>query len=107
MGVVVLTNGHDHALGPAIASTVFDRLCGRDEVPWLQRLSDLRDKAATEQEERRTTWLSSRHDGTCPSHPTADYAGHYEHPAYGLICVMAEGKRLQLHGLGITSPLTH
>lgn len=107
MGVVVLTNGHDHALGPAIASTVFDRLCGRDEVPWLQRLSDLRDKAATEQEERRTTWLSSRHDGTSPSHPTADYAGHYEHPAYGLICVMAEGKRLQLHGLGITSPLTH
>ncbi len=107
MGVVVLTNGHDHAVGPAIASTVFDRLCGRDEVPWLQRLSDLRDCAAEEQKGRRTTLLASRHDGTRPSHPTADYAGHYEHPAYGLICVMAEGGRLQLHGLSIISALTH
>ena len=107
MGVAVLTNGHDHAVGPAIASTVFDRLCGRDEVPWLHRLSNLRDKAVKEQEERRAAWLQSRHHGTSPSHPAADYAGCYEHPAYGRICVMVEGGRLRLDGLGVTSPLTH
>ena len=36
IGVVVLTNGHDHAVGPAIANTVFDRLLDRDELPFLQ-----------------------------------------------------------------------
>jgi len=107
MGVVVLTNGHDHAVGPAIASTVFDRLNGRDEVPWLQRLLDLRDKAVKEQEERRTTWLHSRHQGTNPSHSAADYAGLYEHPAYGPICITAEGEQLRMQGLSINSPLTH
>ena len=107
MGVVVLTNGHDHAVGPAIASTVFDRLRGRDELPWIQRLSDMRCKALQEDERHRAAWLQARKPGTHPSHPAADYAGNYEHPAYGRISIAVEEGQLRFHGLGMTSLLTH
>ncbi len=107
MGVVVLTNGHDHAVGPVIASTVFDRLCERSELPWMQRLSDMRDKASQQDGQRRAAWLQARKQGTHPSHRAIDYAGTYEHPAYGRIIIIAEAEQLRLHGLGMVSPLTH
>jgi len=37
--------------------------------------------------------------GTRPAHPLADYAGRYEHPAYGTLEVRAEDGRLDI-GLG-------
>ncbi len=107
MGVVVLTNGHDHAMGAVIASTVFDRLCGRAELPWMQRLSDMHDKASQADAQRRAAWVQARKHGTYPSHPLLDYAGTYEHPAYGCISVSAENEQLLLDGLGMISPLTH
>jgi CubicO group peptidase (beta-lactamase class C family) len=49
----------------------------------------------------------NRRDGTKPSHKADEYAATYEHPAYGLMTVTADGKKLTADLNGHVSELRH
>ncbi|MGH2758976.1 MAG: serine hydrolase [Actinomycetota bacterium] len=92
-GVVVLANKGATLIRGAIAYHVFDELLGLDPLPWGQRLVGLEQAMVTGAKEAKR--LADRVEGTTPAHPLEDYAGSYEHPAYGSLDVEIDGDRLR------------
>jgi CubicO group peptidase (beta-lactamase class C family) len=108
LGVAVLTNRAPHPVTQILTYHMFDRLSGKQPVPWLGRFRELRQKFLAQQEVDRQTREAVRRADTRPSHALADYAGDYEHPAYGRMAITLEGDRLQWTFRGLaTAPLAH
>jgi hypothetical protein len=90
-----------------LANYVFDRVCGQEPAPWLDRFRERRRKLAAQQEFDRQAGKTLRRAATQPGRDLADYAGDYEHPGYGRITIThAEGK-LQWAFRGMSEPLAH
>lgn len=106
IGVVVLVNG-DGPASPAadlIASYVYDRLLGRDDLEpeYERRLHDLELEAANEETDA-ADHLAERARRLAPlAHPLAAYAGTYVSPRFGTLTwrVVADG--LEVH-MGVAS----
>jgi CubicO group peptidase (beta-lactamase class C family) len=97
-GVVILSNlGGNRMLAP-LSYTVYDRLLGLPAVDWSARF-----KAQPQPERPKVAQIQ----GTAPSHPLADYAGEYQHPAYGRIVVTANGGALAAAFNGADLTLQH
>jgi CubicO group peptidase (beta-lactamase class C family) len=93
VGVAVFTNRNPSAVPQILANHVFDRVCGKEPIPWLDRLREQRRKALAQIEIDRKARKAARRLNTRPSHDLADYAGDYDHPGYGRITIThAEGK---------------
>jgi hypothetical protein len=56
-------------------------------TPWSERVLDIRLKAKEAGKAARAKAGTDRVPNTKPSHPLADYAGEYEHPAYGVVTI--------------------
>jgi CubicO group peptidase (beta-lactamase class C family) len=109
IGVAVLANnGMVPLFTPHIlANYVFDRVCGKDPAPWLDRFRERRRKFAAHQDVHRQAWKASLRPATQAHRDLADYAGDYEHPGYGRITIThAEGK-LHWAFRGMSMPLAH
>ena len=109
VGVAVLANnGMVPLFAPHIlANYVFDRVCGKEPAPWLDRFRERRRKFVAQQDVDRQAGKAARRPATRPSRDLADYAGDYEHPGYGRITITyAEGK-LHWAFRGMSEPLTH
>jgi CubicO group peptidase (beta-lactamase class C family) len=109
IGVIVLTNLSG---GPSPVSTItfnlFDRLLALEPIDWAGRTRDQAAKAKQAAEEAKKSKSAGRKEGTSPSHAMTDYAGIYEHPAYGRVQVDLEGtSELKITAKGITAPLKH
>jgi dipeptidyl aminopeptidase/acylaminoacyl peptidase/CubicO group peptidase (beta-lactamase class C family) len=109
IGIVVLTNlARPNPLPPLVARSVFDRLLGLEPVDWAERAREQDRKSAAAREEARRKRAADRREGTTPSHAMADYVGRYEHPAYGVVTIEADGTGLKLStGGGLSAPLRH
>ena len=105
---VLANNGMTPLFAPHIlANYVFDRVCGKEPAPWLDRFRERRRKFVAQQDVDRQAGKASRRPVTQPSCDLADYAGDYEHPGYGRITIThAEGK-LHWAFRGMSEPLTH
>jgi Domain of unknown function (DUF3471) len=107
VGVAVFTNRSQSAVPEILANYVFDRVCGKEPRPWLDRYRELRRKAVAQLDIDRQARKAARRPNTRPSHDLADYAGDYEHPGYGRITIThAEGK-LNWAYRGMSEPLAH
>ncbi|MGB6536491.1 MAG: serine hydrolase [Xanthobacteraceae bacterium] len=109
VGVAVLANlGLSPLFAPHIlANYVFDRVCGKEPAPWLDRFRERRRKLVAQQDAYRKVGKASRRPATSPGRDLADYAGDYKHPGYGRITIThAEGK-LQWAFRGMSEPLAH
>ena len=108
IGVVVFVIG-DHAapLYNIVTYHVYERLLGLEPTPWSERR--LKDRVAGKAagKEGRAKAGAERVAGTQPSHPLADYAGEFEHPAYGVFTVTEQGGALRFRFHRIELPLTH
>jgi hypothetical protein len=105
VGVAILANGN---LAPEIiTSSVFDRVCGLEPIPWLDRHRDLRRKFLAERDASRQAPKATGWPNTQPSHELGDYAGDYEHPGYGRITITHVDGRLNWAFRGMSEPLTH
>jgi CubicO group peptidase (beta-lactamase class C family) len=107
-GVVVLTNlSGDNPVPTIITLDVYDRLLNVGRVDWIargiRRASQLRGASPAEEEASRVEPVS---EGRSTLH-VADYAGIYEHPAYGTTIVSANGGMLEVEFHGIHLPLQH
>jgi CubicO group peptidase (beta-lactamase class C family) len=107
IGVVVLSNKNGSFVPEIIALNVADRLMGLDQVPWNARYQEMRDKSRAQAEKRKSEGDKDRKMGTHPSHPLEDYAGEYEHPAYGPLTVQKDGDSLRMTRNGMTFTVAH
>jgi CubicO group peptidase (beta-lactamase class C family) len=108
IGVIVLVIG-DHAqpLYNAITFNLYERLLGLPLTPWVERRARDRDEARAAGRAGRTRANAARVSGTHPSHPLADYAGEYEHPAYGVVTITLGDSGLAFHRDHVAMPLSH
>jgi hypothetical protein len=108
VGVIVFVIG-DHAapLYNPISYNVYERLLGMEQTPWTERLLEIRLKNKKAGTEARSKAGFGRVAGTKPSHALADYAGEYEHPAYGSLKIGMKDGQLQFEFHKIRFPLSH
>jgi CubicO group peptidase (beta-lactamase class C family) len=107
MGLVILTNLGGTPLPVILAYNIYDRLLALDPVDWNARRKKEVSEARERQEKTQKEADASRKAGTSPSHPLADYAGKYEHAAYGTVTVEENSGELKLKYNSFTSPLRH
>ena len=108
LGVLVFVIGdHCASLYNTVSYNVYERLLGLDQTPWSERLLDLRLKNKKAGTEARAKAGADRVPNTQPSHALADYAGEYEHPAYGLLKVELKDGALAMDFHKIRLPLAH
>ncbi len=108
IGVVVLSNfSGTNPVPDLVMRYAMDRMLGLEPVDWSGRVREQQKKSEKAGEEARKKAAEEKKPGTSPSHPLADYAGAYEHPAYGKAEVQAEGSGLQIRVVGFTVPLEH
>ncbi|WP_407155375.1 serine hydrolase [Bradyrhizobium sp. STM 3557] len=89
LGIAVFCNLGGAPVPSILINYLFDRICGKEPVPWLTRLRDLRRKALAQEEIDEQNRSAARKPNAPPAHPLSDYAGSYEHPAYGRITITA------------------
>jgi CubicO group peptidase (beta-lactamase class C family) len=107
VGVAVLTNRDPSAVTEILADYIFDHVCGKEPIPWLDRYRERRRKFVAQLDVDRAARKATRRPNTRPSHDLADYAGDYDHPGYGRITIThAEGK-LSWAYRGMSEPLAH
>jgi CubicO group peptidase (beta-lactamase class C family) len=107
VGVAVFTNRSQSAVGEILANYIFDRVCGKEPIPWLDRYRERRRRMVVQLDVDRQARKATRRPDTRPSHDLADYAGDYDHPGYGRITIThAEGK-LNWAYRGMSEPLAH
>jgi CubicO group peptidase (beta-lactamase class C family) len=109
VGVAVLANnGMVPLFAPHIlANYVFDRVCGKEPAPWLERFRERRRKFVAQQDVDRQAAKASRRPATQPGRELADYAGDYEHPGYGRITITQTEGKLHWAFRGMSEPLAH
>jgi CubicO group peptidase (beta-lactamase class C family) len=107
VGVAVLAdNGMVPLFAPHIvANYVFDRVCGEEPAPWLDRFRQRRRKLVARQDADRQAGKASRRPATQPGRNLADYAGDYEHPGYGRITITHAKGKLHWGFRGMSEPL--
>ena len=109
IGVIVFVIGdQSQPLYNTITYNVYERLLGMDLTPWSERNLADRDKGKAVGKEGRSKAGEDRIAGAGPSHALADYAGEFEHPAYGIMKINLKAKdSLQFDFHDIVLPLTH
>jgi len=108
LGVVVFVIGdHCASLYNTVSYNVYERLLDMDQTPWSERLVELRLKGKKAGTEARAKAGGDRVPNTKPSHALADYAGDFEHPAYGILKVEIKDGGLHMDFHKIRLPLSH
>jgi len=94
LGVAVFCNFGGAPVPGILINHVFDRVCGKEPVPWLDRLRDLRRKALAQEATDEQTQQTARRPNAPAGHELADYTGSYEHPGYGRMTITQAGDGL-------------
>jgi hypothetical protein len=93
LGIVVLTNGSPHAMGPAIVMRIIDAYLGAPEKDYSAESLKQFQQAMTQQEAQEKQIQAQRVAGTQPSLPLDRYEGAYRDQMYGDFTVaLVEGK---------------
>lgn len=106
-GIAVLANRDNSYLPLALALEAADRLLGAPPAAWSARLRAWQAQQRAARAALDEAQAIDRKPGTVPSHPLADYAGEYAHPAYGALHVVYRDGGLAVNFGGITSGMTH
>ncbi len=105
IGMVILTN-QPSGLPQLAVFDIADRLLGLEPYDHLATVAAMQEATAGEEEEEEAD-DPIRVKGTKPTWNPEEYAGEYEHPAYGRIRIKVEGKRLLASFHGEELPLVH
>jgi CubicO group peptidase (beta-lactamase class C family) len=107
LGIVILTNLGLTPLPDAVKHQLLDLLLGLPARDWnaIYRAQLERAESAAKAGEEKLQ--AARRTGTRPAHDLQDYAGAYEHPAYGTATIATADGRLVLHWSSFQLPLEH
>ena len=89
LGVFVVNNAAS-SISSYVTSYAVDLLLGFEPIDRYAKNKEDRKKAEDQQKEQKDEPIK----GTHPSHPLKDYAGEYEHPAYGVFALTNSGDSL-------------
>lgn len=106
-GLVILTNKGGTPAPTIVARNVYDRMLGLEMIDWLGKVTEQMKKAEEAQQKEEGEKKSGRVEGTNPSLPLEEYAGDYEHPAYGVVKVKFDGESLSASLNGVRGKLEH
>ncbi len=81
IGVVCISNKGATLLRAAVSFHLFDEVLGLEPIAWEERIRAL--EVATKGGAKEAKAQVTRVAGRPPAHPLEEYAGQYEHPAYG------------------------
>jgi len=108
LGVIVFVIGdHCASLYNIVSYNVYERLLGMDQTPWSQRQLELRLKGKKAGTEARAKAGADRVPNTKPSHALKDFAGSFEHPAYGTLKISEKDGQLWFDYHKLQWPLSH
>jgi CubicO group peptidase (beta-lactamase class C family) len=107
IGVAVFTNTAGNPLPSILINRIHDHVSGKEPVPWLDRLRDMRRKGLAQQKSDEAAKPTMRKLNTQPSHDLADFCGAYEHPAYGHMVITQDGEALRWAWRGMGAALSH
>ena len=108
LGVVVLTNlSGTNPVPNIVVNNVYDRLLGLEQVDFRARAKAAQERSERQGTERERKRAAERVMETSPSRPLAQFAGTYEHPAYGSVIVTGGDGRLSLTHGSITATYEH
>jgi CubicO group peptidase (beta-lactamase class C family) len=107
VGVAVLTNRSPSAVPEILANYIFDRVCGREPMHGLDHYRERRRKLVAQLDVDRQARQATRRLNTKPSHDLADYAGEYDHSAYGRITISHVEGKLNWAYRGMSEQLAH
>jgi CubicO group peptidase (beta-lactamase class C family) len=105
LGVVVLANKDGTALPEIVCRVAIDRMLELAPIDWSARLKARADEAdKADAKAKGSLEVYDRKPGTRPAHALDEYAGEYEHPAYGTVSVARRGPALtaSIHALPMT-----
>jgi len=108
IGVVVLVIGdHCAPLYNTISYQVFERLLGLSPTPWSERRLAIYQKGKEAGKVARGKAGAGQVANAKPSHPLEDYAGTFDHPAYGPLKIALKEGQLHFDFHKIRMPMTH
>jgi CubicO group peptidase (beta-lactamase class C family) len=107
VGVGVFTNRSQSVVPDIIANFVFERACGLEPIRWLDRFRERRRKFVAQLGSDQQAHKAARRPDTRPSHALADYAGDYDHPAYGRMTITYGDGQLSFAWRGMSAALAH
>jgi hypothetical protein len=107
IGVAVFTNRSPSEVPPTLTWYVIDWLRGREPIEWRNRHLKRRQSTLAQMQVNKEARVKARHAGTRPAHELAAYAGDYEHPAYGVMTIVAEAGGLRWSWRGMVAALEH
>lgn len=97
LGVVVLTNlSGTNPVANIVMQNAYDRLLGLEQVDYVARSKAAQARSEQQGTAREQKREAERVAGTSPSRPLAQFAGRYEHPAYGIVTVAENDGQLVL-----------
>jgi len=107
LGVVVLSNLNGTPLPTVVARHATDRMLRLEPIDWNGRALKRREVGEKANEAAKKSAGDERKTGTKPAHPLDEYAGEYEHPAYGVVAIKQEGTALTAQFHDIPMRLNH
>jgi CubicO group peptidase (beta-lactamase class C family) len=107
IGVAVLTNRSPSEVPQILTWYLIDRLRGRKPVEWRERFRKQREESIAQMHADRRAREKARHKDTRPAHDLSDYAGDYEHPAYGKMSIKEQEGTLHWRWRGMFAPMAH
>lgn len=107
IGIAILANKNESPLPGTLARHALDRLLDLPPKDWSAEGLVKRARARDLEKEGEAKKGTVRKAGTVPAHPLSEYAGDYEHPAYGILRIAAKGSRLEMTYNRITTPMEH
>ncbi len=107
IGIVVLANQQGTRMNLALSNALVDDLLGLPKKDWNRLYIGLRDREAEKAATREREWRAQQVQNTKPGHDLSEYAGRYEHPAYGTAEVKVDADRLVWRLNSFAGPLEH
>ncbi|HEY6554006.1 MAG TPA: serine hydrolase, partial [Vicinamibacteria bacterium] len=107
LGMVILTNKDGTGVPELLVRHTVDRLLKLDPIDWNREYLAKRDAGKAVEKEAEAKKETARKPGTKPAHKLEEYAGDYAHPAYSLLKVEVDGKRLKATYNHLSTPLEH
>lgn len=108
VGVVSFVIGDSFGvLRDTIAYHAIELLLGLEPTPWHDRWMVVKKAFRGAMTQARARAGAERVEGTHPSHALADYAGEYEHPAYGKVTIAHSRDGLGFAFRAADLPLNH
>ena len=107
IGIVILSNLQGTRMNLALSYTLVDHLLGKSGTDWTTLYHGLLRREAEAAAAKEKEWQAKRVHNTKPAHALTEYAGNYEHPAYGVVEVKVDGRGLVWRWNAFRGPLEH